>query len=173
MKLGMFAFLAGTKAKNAPRHEAGARREAGRGAVFFHPDCDRRLRHSTGSADPPLRWRRSRARVGCRGQDLAYRRWGIAPRPEDVTNCDADEPAGHSNTRVLRQLPAGAGCSVSCACRAEPCCSCGRRRTTRRIRIAAHLWRRACAVRVGASRHRVGTGTTEAKQYWSLQDRAG
>ena len=96
-------------AKNAPRHEAGARREAGRGAVFFHPDCDRRLRRSTGSADPPLHWRRSRARVGCRGQDLAYRRWGIAPRPKDVTNCGAGEPARHSNTRVPGTFATGNG----------------------------------------------------------------
>jgi len=29
--------------------------------ALFHPDCDRRLRHLTGSADPSLPRRRSRA----------------------------------------------------------------------------------------------------------------
>lgn len=37
------------------RPKANGTRTAGamRGAVFFHPDCDRRLRHWTGSADLP------------------------------------------------------------------------------------------------------------------------
>src|SRR5690606_9351637 len=55
-----------------------------RDTVFFHPDCDRRLRHLTGSADPVhvTVAKRSRARAL-----RPYRRWGIAPRPEDVCGC--------------------------------------------------------------------------------------
>src|SRR3546814_1292213 len=55
-------------------------------AVFFHPDCDRRLRHPTGSADPPA-WPEALAGLSRRPmKSLAtYRRWGVSPRPEDVT----------------------------------------------------------------------------------------
>lgn len=48
--------------------------------IFSHPDYDRRLWHSTRSADPARMRGRSRA---CR-LSPAYRRWGISPRPEDA-----------------------------------------------------------------------------------------
>ncbi|CAA9436440.1 MAG: hypothetical protein AVDCRST_MAG51-2960, partial [uncultured Ramlibacter sp.] len=63
-----------------PRGNAGA---ALRGApcIFFHPDCDRRPQHWTGSADPAVQ----RRTAGARGLTtfVAYRRWGFPPRPED------------------------------------------------------------------------------------------
>jgi len=66
------------------RHKAVAGTGRPAPTVFFHPDCDRRLRHRTGSADPsrPGPRRRSRAR-----RIATYRRWGVSPRPEDVTYC--------------------------------------------------------------------------------------
>jgi hypothetical protein len=63
--------------------------------IFFHPDCNRRPRHFTGSADPALIFVKTcsdgakmRALAGsllsrC-SAIFAYRRWGISPRPEDV-----------------------------------------------------------------------------------------
>jgi len=45
--------------------------------TLFHPDCYRRLRPFTGSADPLPMERRSRA-PRC---NPGYRRWGISPRP--------------------------------------------------------------------------------------------
>ncbi|GEM_PF-2533669 len=50
--------------------------------IFSHPDYDRRLWHLTRSADPDVREGR-RALAGS-PHCMAYRRWGIAPRPEDV-----------------------------------------------------------------------------------------
>ena len=50
--------------------------------IFSHPDYDRRLWHFTRSADPDVREGR-RALAGS-PHCMAYRRWGIAPRPEDV-----------------------------------------------------------------------------------------
>jgi len=46
------------------------------------PASNRRLRHRTGSADPPA-W--PEALAG--SPRKAYRRWGISPRPEDVVQC--------------------------------------------------------------------------------------
>ncbi len=48
--------------------------------IFSHPDYDRRLWHSTRSADPA----RMRGRSRARRLTPAYRRWGISPRPEDA-----------------------------------------------------------------------------------------
>src|SRR5690606_985260 len=45
--------------------------------VLFHPDCNRRPRHRTWSADPSTEGARGLAAIA------AYRRWGISPRPEN------------------------------------------------------------------------------------------
>ncbi|MGF6519050.1 hypothetical protein QF018_000113 [Pseudomonas laurylsulfatiphila] len=53
----------------------------------LHPDYDRRPRDHTGSADLAVRHRRSRAAIKrSRAMRIArnYRRWGVAPRPENV-----------------------------------------------------------------------------------------
>jgi len=52
--------------------------------IFFHPDYDRRLWHRTRSADPATTY--CAGARGLAGQTAwpAYRRWGIAPRPEDA-----------------------------------------------------------------------------------------
>jgi hypothetical protein len=48
--------------------------------ILFHPDYNRRLWSLTRSADPLPQWKgRSRAPQ----DDLGYRRWGVAPRPEN------------------------------------------------------------------------------------------
>ena len=49
--------------------------------VLFHPDCNRRLRSCTESADPS-----SLLEEGARGLGLLhpYRRWGFSPRPENI-----------------------------------------------------------------------------------------
>src|SRR5580692_11882077 len=54
--------------------------------VLFHPDCDRRLRIRTESADP-ADWtgRRSRAYAIARH----HRRWGLSPRPENVDRANS------------------------------------------------------------------------------------
>src|SRR4030095_6375691 len=73
--------------KIAPRdRHAGIAWHRASALVFFHPDCDRRPRHSTWSADP--RNRRSAALAGSALGTLVlapYRRWGVPPRPEEVT----------------------------------------------------------------------------------------
>lgn len=56
--------------------------------IFSHPDCDRRLWHSTRSADPA----RMRGRSRARRLSPAYRRWGISPRPEDALIAGRDLP---------------------------------------------------------------------------------
>ena len=48
--------------------------------VLYHPDYDRRLRDLTGSADPKDAYPKALAGFAHR----AYRRWGIAPRPENI-----------------------------------------------------------------------------------------
>jgi len=53
--------------------------------ILFHPDCNRRPRHLTGSAVPA----KYKQQAGARGLSPffepygEYRRWGIAPRPEN------------------------------------------------------------------------------------------
>jgi len=47
--------------------------------VLFHPDFNRRLRHLTWSAWP---FQMEGARGLATG--VAYRRWGLSPRPENV-----------------------------------------------------------------------------------------
>src|SRR5690606_28876908 len=91
----MKRFPRGSQRKT-PQGRARAPPWAGARAVFFHPDCDRRLRTWTGSADPPGTRRRSRARRACCA--AAYRRWGVAPRPEDVV-CAGRAGAGDSTAR--------------------------------------------------------------------------
>src|SRR5699024_10863189 len=71
------------------------RTENPRVAVFFHPDCDRRLRISTGSADLPPE---TEALAG--SSRRTYRRWGLPPRPEDV--CRTNRPADLSTMRTSR-----------------------------------------------------------------------
>jgi hypothetical protein len=54
---------------------------------LFHPDCDRRLWHLTRSADPGRPCGRPGARGLLHRAEKAlrrYRRWGIAPRPENA-----------------------------------------------------------------------------------------
>ena len=72
---------------------------AGCDSVLFHPDCDRRLRNRTESADPavagarglmrqPANFTDPRARNAWLGETCKpvrnHRRWGISPRPENV-----------------------------------------------------------------------------------------
>jgi len=47
--------------------------------IFFHPDYNRRFRNCTGSADAA---KGSRSRTL---QNLHHRRWGLSPRPEDIS----------------------------------------------------------------------------------------
>jgi len=80
-------FPALTNAKNAHRAITHTRPQGRAWLVFFHPDYDRRPRHLTGSADlpaPPEALAGSSVRMGA----WTYRRWGIAPRPEDVCLLD-------------------------------------------------------------------------------------
>jgi hypothetical protein len=79
-------------------------------AVFFHPD------YTVGSGiGPDLLTLDSRTRTACRFDDPSarglvrertYRRWGIAPRPEDVCGCR------RTGVRILAgrgRAPAAAG----------------------------------------------------------------
>jgi hypothetical protein len=88
-----------TRKRKTPPQACGSRTQPRQRAVAAMPSSfirtigshrrtaasNRRLRHWTGSADPSG-GRRSRARRHS-GECVAYRRWGISPRPEDVTDC--------------------------------------------------------------------------------------
>src|SRR5712664_4209138 len=62
--------------------ERRAARNAAVATVLFHPDFNRRLRNHTESADPF-----SQGEEGARGLGLIhpYRRWGLSPRPENIS----------------------------------------------------------------------------------------
>ena len=62
---------------------------------FFHPDCNRRLRDRTGIG--PLRLAGS-------GQTPHYRRWGIAPRPEDSIDFLLLYAHGAALSTILRRI---------------------------------------------------------------------
>jgi hypothetical protein len=55
--------------------------------ALFHPDYDRRLRLLTESADPS---QIAKALAG--SESPRYRRWGITPRPENISKIDDDRP---------------------------------------------------------------------------------
>ena len=76
------------------RRESDLRRapsaHAGCDSVLFHPDCNRRLRNRTESADPAAAGARGLMRKPVRN----HRRWGISPRPENVRE-------GNSRGRII------------------------------------------------------------------------
>src|SRR5689334_5856180 len=91
-------------------------RDAASVAFLFHPDCDRRPRRLTGSADLALCAHRSRccdaptnrALAGSRHRGwwprAGYRRWGISPRPENAAGgarCERTASAEMLGTRRL------------------------------------------------------------------------
>jgi hypothetical protein len=68
---------------------------------LFHPDYDRRLWHLTRSADPTP----AKAGVGARGllgSSHRYRRWGIAPRPENAATLAGCRPNFSLGTKTLQ-----------------------------------------------------------------------
>jgi hypothetical protein len=50
--------------------------------ALFHPDCDRRPRDRTESADPTFLVERGRSRADAIARN--HRRWGLSPRPENA-----------------------------------------------------------------------------------------
>jgi len=76
--------------------------------VLFHPDCNRRLRNHTESADPfDLR----KALAGLE-RAAPYRRWGLSPRPENTLRTmhrRADDIAASGICRWKTRRGAGAG----------------------------------------------------------------
>ena len=66
-------------------------------SFFSHPDCYRRLRLPTGSADPSTR----RALAGS-PRIGEYRRWGLSPRPENSRSVGRSTgPVNHLRRRML------------------------------------------------------------------------
>ena len=80
--------------------------------VLFHPDCNRRLRNCTESADPSPDF----TEEGARGLGLIalYRRWGFSPRPENIGTPGMDEPeTKYDQTATAGQAPLAWGNGMS------------------------------------------------------------
>src|SRR5215475_6710990 len=107
------AFLVGLRTRIRAHGTTRARAEArGIATVLFHPDYNRRLRNCTESADPSF----GRKALAGLGPKDPYRRWGIAPRPENIGHPMRVAVNDYDETPTSRQAPPPWGTVMRLCC---------------------------------------------------------